>query len=185
MIGLKIAGMSAAQLADPNYTKITSNDSGLASHPEAEAPTPGSNDWALLGGGFNVEYGGAGNMATSSFPTTNHTWKARAKDHIAGNPANLRVYGIYLKRQLPVGYVLSDQRPGAANSSQHPQATANVKDGFALTGGGAEVHWQGWGNMLYKLEPHVDGSQGFRAAAKDHIKPSTATLTAWAVGIRF
>ncbi|MGW0516145.1 hypothetical protein [Crossiella sp. NPDC003009] len=183
VIGMKIAGMSANELR--SNLKLQEDQSGVMSHPEAEAGSPGSESWVLLGGGFRADYHGAGNMATASFPATGHSWKSRSKDHIAGDPANLYSWGVYLRRHLRVGQVLQHIPPPVGSAfTGHPSATANVPDGYVMTGGGAEVKWQGEGNLLWQLEPTANGSRGFRASAKDHLHNSSATLHAYVVGIR-
>lgn len=74
--------------------------------------------------------------------------------------------------------------------ANHPAASVQLPQGFVLTAGGAEVHWQGKGNLLWALQPeflpHGDAQspQGFTARSKDHIDPDPASLTVWAVGIR-
>jgi hypothetical protein len=56
-----------------------------------------------------------------------------------------------------------------SNQTPHPEAIALVKPGFALVSGGAEVHWNDWGNFLWKLEPSTSQAQSFSAASKDVI----------------
>ena len=43
--------------------------SGVASHPEAETGIP-SDDFVPVGGGFRVDWYGAGNLVTASFHST-------------------------------------------------------------------------------------------------------------------
>lgn len=62
-------------------------------------------------------------------------------------------------------------------------ATATVEPGYALTGGGGDVHWSGAGNLLWRLEPSAWGP-GFTAASKDHLWSSPASITAYAMGMR-
>lgn len=180
VIGMKIAGMDREQLKDAVYISIA--DSGIAQHPEAE--TSINSDYVLLGGGFRVDWKGEGNLATASFPYTQSSWKARSKDHIKRDPSNIRVFAIGLKKDLPVGQVVNTI--GKANSSryQHPAAVADIEPGFVLTGGGAEVHWNGEGNLLWKLEPSTSTTQSFSVASKDHIKYDPSTITAFALGIK-
>ncbi|MGO1055307.1 hypothetical protein [Crossiella sp. CA198] len=182
VIGLRIAGMSAEALRA--QLRVTEATSAVAGHPEAEAPNPGADSWALLGGGFNLQWTGAGNLATASFPTGGETWKARGKDHNQGDPAKVVAYGVYLNRNLPAGRVSGSVLPGGSAFTNHPGATATLAEGFALTGGGAEVHWQGAGNLLWQLTPVAGSSRAYRAGSKDHGGASPAALTAYAVGIR-
>lgn len=151
---------------------------------EAEAGIPSSNDYVLVGGGFKVEWHGQGNLATASFPATETSWKARSKDHLTSDPANLRVYAIALKRNLPVGRVLTSISRSDSAQTPHPAAVASVAPGYALTGGGAEVHYHGAGNLLWKLEPATTQTPSFSAAAKDHLASDPSSLTAYSLGIR-
>ena len=182
VIGMKIAGMNRDQLRQAIH--VVPADSGLAPHPEAQAGINGTTH-VLLGGGFKVEWFGNGNLATASFPSSRSSWKARSKDHRVPDPANLRVFAIGLARNLPVGTVI-DTEPMRSDGghTNHPAATAGLPPGFVLTGGGAEVHWRGAGNLLWKLEPSNSQDPSFSAASKDHITPDPSTITAYALGIR-
>jgi hypothetical protein len=182
VIGLKIAGMTRAQLL--RAVHVARADSGTAPHPEAEAGIPSSRDYALVGGGFRVDWHGAGNLATASFPSTDFSWKARSKDHTVSDPARIRSVAISLRRNLPVGRLSSTIVRAQSSQVPHPAAVATLPPGYALTGGGAEVHYHGAGNLLWKLEPSVTWVPSFSAASKDHGTPDPATLTAYALGIK-
>jgi hypothetical protein len=181
VIGLKIAGMTRAQLHSSVFVSI--NDSGSADHTDMATGIP-NDQFVMVGGGFRVDWSGAGNLGTASFPDTETTWRARSQDADIADPANLRVYAMCLRRNLPVGQI--HVSIGRADSIQapHPFVVANVAPGFALVGGGAEVRTAGPGNYLWKLEPSTDNSPTFSAAAKDHIHPSPGVITAYAMGIR-
>lgn len=181
VIGLKIAGMTRDQLRQAVFVSVA--DSGVAPHPEAETGVP-DDSFVMVGGGFRVDWHGAGNLATASFPSTEFSWKARSKDHEISDPANLRVFAMCLRRNLPVGQISVSIQRSDSGQAPHPAAIANVAAGFALTGGGAEVHFQEPGNLLWKLEPSTNNNPTFAAASKDHVHPSPATITAYAIGIR-
>ena len=181
VIGLKIAGMGRQQLLDSVF--VTVADSGEAPHPEAETGVP-SDEFLLIGGGFQVNFRGAGNIATASFPSSPFSWKARSKDHDISDPSNLRVFAVCLRKQLPVGVVEVAVTRADSGQAPHPSAVATVSPGFALTGGGGEVHFNGAGSLLYNLQPSVSFDATFAASSKDHIDPDPSTLTAFAVGIR-
>jgi hypothetical protein len=181
VIGMKIAGMSRQALLDSVF--VSQGDSGVAPHPEAETGIP-SGDFVLVGGGFRVDYHGAGNIGTASFPATEFSWKARSKDHDIPDPANLHVWAIGLRRHLPMGTVISDIERADSGQDPHPAQTATVAPMFALTGGGAEVHFNGDGNLLWNLEPSTDQNPSFTAASKDHEHSDPSTLTTYALGIR-
>ena len=143
------------------------------------------NEFRLVSGGFKVEWFGVGNLATASFPETSQSWMARSKDHIGVSPANLRVWAIGLRRQLPVGRVVRFFEDEESSFAQHPSAVADLPDGFVLTGAGARVNWRGVGNLLWKLVPTTQTTnQEVTAASKDHVSASPATITTYAVGIR-
>jgi hypothetical protein len=180
VIGLKIAGMSRAELAASVYVGSATN---YGPHPEAEAGVP-SNTYVLVGGGFKIDWSGAGNLATASFPSSASSWKARSKDHGVSSPATLQTYAIGLRRSLPVGTVTAAVASAFGSQAAHPTATAVVPDGYALTGGGADVHWQGAGNLLWRLEPTRTSTQYFIGAAKDHIYSDPSTIDVYALGIR-
>lgn len=180
-IGLKIEGMSRDQLI--NAIHIDTQESGLGQHPETSANV--DDGFLLVSGGFRIDWSGAGNLATASFPSTDRSWTARSKDHEAVSPANLRVYAISLREDLPVGQVQVAIESRESGTSQHPISVADVRDGFALTGGGGEAHWHKDGSLLWRLEPATTTSnQEFGAASKDHIHPDPSSITSYALGIQ-
>ncbi|MBF6300539.1 hypothetical protein IU459_23765 [Nocardia amamiensis] len=181
VIGMKIQGMTRQQLLDA--VLVQPSDSGVAPHPESEAGVP-SNEFCLVGGGFRVDWHGAGNLATATFPSTVTTWKSRSKDHSISDPANLRSFAIGLRRNLPAGQAISAITRADSGQAPHPRAVASVAPGFALTGGGGEVHFNGPGNLLWNLQPSTSQDPSFTAASKDHVHPNPSTITAFAVGVR-
>jgi len=181
VIGLKIAGMTRGELRDSIFVSVA--DSGVTPHPEAETGRP-NDSFVMIGGGFRVDWHGAGNLATASFPATEFSWKARSQDHQESDPSNIRVFAMCLRRNLPVGQIAVSIQRSDSGQAPHPAAIANAANGFALTGGGAEVHTNGPGNFLWKLEPATNNSPTFAAASKDHRESSPATLTTYAIGIR-
>jgi hypothetical protein len=177
-IGLKIEGMSRGELL--KHIHVGRDESGLAQHPEASETMPGG--YLLVSGGFYVNWAdfnpNGGNLATASFPENALAWKARSKDHSVVSRANLTVYAIGIKETLPVGRVERSIQTKDSGHAQHPSATADVLPGFVLTGGGAEVHWTGAGNLLWQLRPTTETTnQDFTAGSKDHEHVSPATLT--------
>ena len=184
-IGLKIDGLTRSQLLQ--YIHVATNESGSAQHPEAsESMPPG---YLLVSGGFNIDWRSynpsGGNLATASFPDNAFEWKARSKDHGTISTANLTVYAIGIKEDLPVGRIIRSIQTKESSHTAHPQAGADVIPGFALVGGGAEVNWSGPGNLLWKLRPTIEvTNQGYAAGSKDHEFPDPASLTAYSVGIK-
>jgi hypothetical protein len=182
-IGMKIEGMSRDDLL--NCIQFFKQDVAPAPHPEATASIP--NEYVLLGGGFNVlweQTGGAGNLATASYPTPSSgwtAWTARSKDHEIPDPSSIITYAIGIRRKLPVGSVLLNVQSETSGVAPHPRSTATLPDGFVITGGGAEVHWKGAGNLLWDLEPNAGG---FTAASKDHDISDPSSITTYALGIQ-
>jgi hypothetical protein len=181
VIGMKIAGMTKQQLRNAIFVSVA--DSGVAPHPEAETGVP-DDSFVMIGGGFRVDWHGAGSLSTASFPATEFSWKARAQDHDISDPSNIRVYAMCIRRNLPVGRVVVSIERADSGQAPHPAAIVNAANGFALTGGGAEVHTAGPGNLLWKLEPSTNNNPTFAVASKDHVDSSPATITAYAMGIR-
>lgn len=182
VIGMKIDGVSRQDLLDAVI--VQPSDSSVAPHPESEAGIPG-NDYVLVGGGFRVDWEGYGSLATASFPATEYSWKSRAKDHSVSDPASIRSYAIGIRKDLAeIGHVVNAITRSDGGQSHHPQAIASVEPDFALTGGGAEVHWDGYGSMLWNLAPSTSQDPSFSAGAKDHLHPDPSTITAFAIGIQ-
>jgi hypothetical protein len=180
-IGLKIAGMTRNQILDNIHVEV--QDSGVGNHPEAAATVPGQH--VLVSGGFKVEWAGAGNLGTASFPETNSSWKARSKEHNIADPANIKAYAISIKEKLPVGIVRVDINEQESAQAQHPSVLADVDPGFALTGAGARVNWQGAGNLLWMIRPTTStANQDVSAASKDHNVMSPATIVAYSLAIK-
>ena len=180
-IGLKIDGMTREQLM--NNISVTFADSPAEDHPEAFGSVPPG--YVLISGGFRVaSY--TGNLGTASFPDNdNATWRARSKDHLVADPTTIRAYAIGLSQVLPNSGRVDVDIENATSSPEvpHPASTAILRQGFAITGGGAEVHYSGAGNLLWKLEPTRTDHQDFTAASKDQVSRIPATITSYALGI--
>lgn len=178
-IGMKIEGMTKAELVESMF--VAKQESGHASHPTAITSLPP--EYTLLGGGVKVEWDGAGNLVTATYPTSSNTWEARSKDHGTLDSGDLTVYAIGIKRNLPVGNIRSMYTITQSQVAQHPTANAKLPGGYALTGGGAFVDWHGDGNLIWKLEPYINQyEQGFIAASKDHGTPDPASIRVYALG---
>lgn len=179
-IGLKVNGMSRAELL--RCISVVTADSPVDPHPEATAELP--DGFVLVSGGFNVFWQGAGNLATASFPSDTWKWTARSKDHEDPGPASIRSYAIGLRQQLPVGKVTVVAAEKTSPVAAHPTATALLPENYALTGVGAEVHWQGDGNLLWQLRPEISATAiGAIASSKDHDVSDPSALTVYALGM--
>ena len=84
----------------------------------------------------------------------------------------------------PVGRVIGNIQRADSAQTAHPAQTATVPQGFALLGGGAEVHFNGAGSLLWKLEPSTSTTPTFSAASKDHSHPDPSTITVFALSAR-
>ena len=180
------------------FFHLTSETSEVMPHPHAFAKV-----WPLchlIGGGFQVNWSGEGNLATASFgPTTRDGadgWQVKSKDHLVDSPASITAYAVSLERTIVFNeksaYFVDrmwDFKTSKVDS--HPSDFITLKPGYLVTGGGANVQWehtQGAGNLLWKLEPFGDerkNEQGFRAASKDHDVANPCHIDLYVIGIRF
>jgi hypothetical protein len=174
----------ALALYDPNNewdVTIEQETSDPASHPQAAATLlPG---YTLTGGGAFVDYHGAGNLLTASFPTSVAAWEARSKDHDLADPARITAYAIGIRHRsgnVTVSHVIRETTGAVA---AHPSARVclDMDPGSILTGGGALDNWDGDGNLLTGSFPQGNCWIG---AGKDHIHSAPASITVYAIGIK-
>lgn len=180
-IGLKIAGLTRQQLISMMAVNVAS--SGYDAHPDISSGLP--EGYVLVSGGIKVNWSGAGNIATASYPETSFTWRAKSKDHSVSSPASTQVYAIGLKKSLVgIGNIAVTTIASDSTYTGHPASMANMTPGYALTGCGARVDWAGAGNLLWKIKPSTTGNQyGCEASSKDHEIASPATIRTYATGI--
>jgi hypothetical protein len=206
-IGLRIQD-SNGSVDLTRYLHLTSATSRLVSHPDAFAPV-----WpncVLLGGGFEVNWAGAGSLATASFPTFDESnqplgWLARAKDHEVKSPACITTYAVCMEQVVtlddgtPQGKRFSvspTSKHDLSVAQAHPAQSAllnNAKEPgnqYLMTGGGGDAQWEvtnGAGSLLWKLQPVFEpgniNSQRFDAASKDHDIPDPVSIVVWVLGI--
>jgi hypothetical protein len=158
---------------------ITSETSDPAPHPEAVAFLPA--DYTLTGGGAFVDWRGQGNLLTASFPHSDSSWEARSKDHDAPDPSRITAYAIGLRHRWGAVGLEGIVRSATGPLEAHPNARVCLDPGWILSGGGALDNWSGEGNLLTASSPQ---GSCWVAAGKDHMKPSPASITAYAIGIR-
>lgn len=179
-----------------SFIHITSVTSHVQAHPRAFAPL-----WptcVLLGGGFQVNWSEPGNLATQSFYNIGpggefsnaYGWQAGSKDHLVASPASITAYAIGIEDPIlssAYGFSVNpdEAKPVESVALNHPPATAQLRAGWVVTGGGADVRYQGAGNLLWKLQPFAnsDGLQGFNVASKDHDVSDPCVIVAYAFGI--
>jgi hypothetical protein len=165
--------------------EIFSNSCPASNRPNPQVKVP--DKYKLLSGGAKVTWNGKGMLLTASFPESNNTWRALAKDHEASDSGELTVYAMALYDPDGLWEVKHFQATSAPEA--HPHAEVNVESGFVMVGGGAEVHWNGEGNMLTASYPILETrdsktSNTWKAQSKDHLESSPATITVYALGLR-
>jgi hypothetical protein len=173
----------ALAIFDPNNewdVVIKSETSSPEAHPLAVAPLPVG--YTLTGGGAFVDWHGAGNLLTASFPNSQSSWEARSKDHDVPDPAKITSYVIGIKHVNPNITVKGVIKSASGSKAAHPTAQVCLDPGWTLSGGGALDQWDGAGNLLTASFPQ--GSSCWFAAGKDHKVSSPATVTAYVIGIK-
>jgi vibriolysin len=151
--------------------------SSREAHPEVHVTVPSG--FKLVGGGARVNWQGAGNLLTASFPDGD-TWIARSKDHDISDPSTITGFAIGLQDPFDQWEVRVFQSTGSP--AQHPRASVDVDNGYVMTGGGGVVHWTGDGNLMTASFP--SSNRSWEVRSKDHMHPSPANITAFAIGIR-
>jgi hypothetical protein len=135
-------------------------------------------DYALVGGGGEIEEGGAGALLTATWPS-GQAWYARSKDHIYSFPHRLRGYtlalkldgisGAALRSMISFDTVMSD--PVTAHPSVTTGSIGNTR---ILLGGGAYAMGSGAGQLLVSSQaihtPIVSATlyDAWKAESKDH-----------------
>ncbi len=182
-IGVKITGLTPAQVRS-NLTVSTATSSYIA-HPDVTATLPAG--YVLAGGGFKVNWSGAGNLGTASAPSGSSAWRVRSKDHYVSSPATAQAYAIGLSSSIAgIGTFASTVNTVLSGVVAHPSTTATLASGYALTGCGAYVNWGGAGNLLWKIKPLSPsaGQAACNVASKDHLVSDPTSIYGYAIGLR-
>lgn len=172
----------ALALFDPHNeweTYIAIAPGAHAPHPSATAVLPA--DYVMTGGGAMVDWTGAGNLLTASYPSGPSSWQAMSKDHEVADPATIIAYAIGLRRRNPGPAIQRTVAVATGPIAPHPTASVSLTSGWQLSGGGAINHWSGAGNLLTASYPE---GNAWLAAGKDHDLPSPSNITVYAIGIR-
>jgi vibriolysin len=190
-IGLRVAGMAPYHVSG-SLKLTTATSSPSAAHPEAVAQVPVG--YHLIGGGFSVNWRGSGNLAFESAPVGTTGWRVRSKDHLVSSPATITSYAMSIADNVGISnngvWTFYNFRSSIASEtsapSSHPSATAIVPSGHLLAGCGGAVHWQGMGNLLWRIKPifMLRDTAGCTVGGKDHMTPDPAAATAYAIGLR-
>jgi hypothetical protein len=174
---IPVAAKAAAPILPPLVIQTFSATSGVAPHPHAEASVPFG--YKLIGGGAKVNWSGAGNLLTASYPS-GRRWIADSKDHDIPDPASITAYAIGLFD--PFNRWDVQVRRATSAVAQHPSVSVSVPFGYVMTGGGAKVNWTGNGNLLTASFP--SSRRTWEVRSKDHVHPDPASITAYVIGIR-
>ncbi len=144
--------------------------------------------WKLLGGGGRVgdninPRSATNSLLTAMAPLSAYNWTVRGKDHFIADEEWAEAFCVAGRLIPNADYSWT---PKDSLVDAHPSALATPPPGFVLVGGGAIVHWEGAGSMLYQSKPEYVNPNigwGWRASAKDHMESSPAKLTAYAIGL--
>ncbi len=182
-IGLKIEGLTSQELK--RYITVTENQSDFVSYPDVSVSV--ALDHVQIGGGARIEWYGQGNMLTASYPTnSNLQWRVQSKEHIWTSHASAHVYSIGLLKDIPgVGEIEVSTRSISSGLANHPASAVNVATGHALSSCGASVNYNGYGNMLWKIQPRsASGNNSCSASSKDLNVGDRSSITTYALGIK-
>jgi hypothetical protein len=182
-IGLKISGLSAAQLR--TYVIVSSATSANVAHPDITASLPPG--YVLLGGGIKVNWTGSGNLATASAPSGVMSWRARSKDHMLSSPATVDAYVIGLSSYIPgIGNFDSSINVASSDIAAHPQVSVATDYGYVLSGCGAYSNWAGAGSLLWQIKPMslAPSQSGCELGAKDHVVSDWTWVDGYSIGLR-
>ena len=166
---------------------ILTSTGAVSEHPTATVQVP--KNYKMLSGGATDNYaGGYGNMLTGSFPASNNSWQANGKSQNVGDPSTVTAYALVVYDPMNIWNV--ERFEGKAGPiARHPVASIAIpeNEGWAMTGGGAQLKTAGSGNLLTASYPHTDkkgAMNGWWCNAKDHFNNSIATLTPYAMAIK-
>src|SRR5262249_47175398 len=153
------AAQSQMSTLPPIQLRTFMATSSTASHPEVRVIVP--DDYLLISGGCRDNWSGWGNLLVGSFPESPNTWACIGKDHEIADPSTIDGFAVAL---YDPDHVWSATIQSTTSSAANwPQATVVLPTGYMLTGGGAIVHYKGWGNMLTASMPN--GTTGWTAKA--------------------
>jgi hypothetical protein len=91
--------------------------SDVAPHPSVAAHV--QNGWQLVGGGAFVDWQGAGNLLTASYPQEGSAWEASSKDHLESSPARITAYAIGVRP--PPQAALQMRLPGFVHTTPNEE----------------------------------------------------------------
>ena len=173
--------VEVAALFDPDddwEVAVFESLSAVAQHPSGTVSVaPG---FVMTGGGAQVLYRGPGNLLTSSHPADATTWFVASKDHDQPDPAPIAPFAIGLRsrRGIPVA-TKTFEATSALASRPGIGVSVGAEEGL-LVGGGGHINFSEPGNLLITS---IFDNDTWRCEGTDHINPSPATATAYAIGL--
>lgn len=173
----------AIGLWDPDEqwdVRVTSATSATAGSPAGSVSIPPG--YVLSGGGARINWSGAGNLLTASFPSSATTWEARGKDHKDLSPASVTVWAIGVRSRTGAPVLQSQISLTSTTRQEHPIGFASAPGGWTLTGGGAFASYSGPGSLLTASYPQSDTT--WSAQSKSHGVSDAAVLNTYAIAIR-
>ena len=178
-IGLKLDGVDKYTLH--NQIRIVQNTSQIQQHPNVGATLPSG--YALIGGGARVNWSGAGNLLTESYPSGS-TWNASSKDHLLTSPASITAYAIGIRQNIPgFGYLRINQqvKSGGTVTGGVASNSLTVTSQYLLACPGARATYANVGRLLTAIIPRATS---LTAYSKDHGKRDSGRVDAYAIIIR-
>ncbi len=168
--------------------RVFSNTSSVASHPSTSVSV--SNGYKMIGGGAKVNWSGAGNLLTASYPEGN-SWNVKSKDHGVSSPASITAYAIGIKNIIPNfgsldTMVISDCRTVITGDeledvsfpwdSSYPYNTE-----YGITSPGGKSTFNGAGRMLTGIGSNL---QFAAALSKDHGWADSGQICTYTIGVK-
>src|SRR6185437_10831382 len=95
----------------------------------------------LTGGGAFVNWHGAGNLLTASFPNSDTSWEVRSKDHDISDPSQITAYAIGMRPRHNGKRLQHEIKRARGAVAAHPSAQVQLDPGWSLSGGGALDDW--------------------------------------------
>jgi hypothetical protein len=174
----------AIGLYDPNDqwdVSIKQNQANVPTTVLGNATATLDTGYVLTGGGAWAWAPGPGILLTATYPSSENSWTASAKDHGAADNGTVTAYVIGIKPRngpRPRGKIFG---PPQSAKAPHPSNSQTVDKEWFLTGGGARTDCF-LGNLLTGSYP-IDTTT-WRGEAKDHAVPCPSEIWVYAIGLQ-
>ncbi len=184
-VGMQLFGLSSTTLS--NLVTINSATSGASHAPSVSVAIPAFN--VLLSGGAASNASGEGQLLTGSFPATDTSWTASAKDHQRSDVATVSAFAmsipICLNNQWTNCLFTTINSASTSVPTGYGLATVNTPAGFAPVGVGGRARWSTSGRLLTDIFPtNSVGGKGATAFSKDHNVAEGNTTDVWALSVQ-